>query len=166
MDLLGRKIIANKGQFLQEFVQLMVSLSKSNKDNQELAPLFEKFLKAKDKVVSVTQQLGKLMTEDVAMAFLQATPYLEMFSHLSMAFYLLQGAVKAQGPLEKIYKEAGAKDESTKAQLLVDNSEAAFYHGRVASARYFVNSVLPQVHALAENVLSGDKAPLDIVYPV
>ena len=47
-----------------------------------------------------------------------------------------------------------------------ENNEAAFYHGRVASARYFVHYVLPEVYALSAGILSGEKSAMEVVYPV
>jgi hypothetical protein len=110
-------------------------------------------------------KFGELMKADPVLPLLGATPYLEAFGHVVVSYYLLEAAAKASAKLGSIYDEKGAKDEKARAQLLQDNTEAAFYHGRVASARYFVHNILPEVYALSAGMLSGDKSAMEVVYP-
>jgi alkylation response protein AidB-like acyl-CoA dehydrogenase len=166
IDLLGRKIVGNRGEYFNDYMKMVNQLVEENKSMQTLAAEFGKFSKASQRLAEVTKELGEMFAKDLAGTFLQASPYLEMFGHVVVAYYLLEGAVKADESLSKIYQEAGVSQDAEKKELLTDNAEAAFYHGRIASARFFVNSMLPQVYAIAENVLSGDRSALEIVYPL
>ena len=40
--------------------------------------------------------------------------------------------------------------------------DVEFYRGKVLAARYFVNYVLPQMHARVSAIVAGDRSPLDI----
>ncbi|MBW1811612.1 MAG: acyl-CoA dehydrogenase C-terminal domain-containing protein, partial [Deltaproteobacteria bacterium] len=102
---------------------------------------------------------------DVELSLLKATTYLEMFGHVVIAFYLLEAALVANKKLAQICEKEGAQDAQARAELNKTNNEAAFYHGRVGSARFFVTNILPQVEALSVSVLDADKAALEVVYP-
>jgi hypothetical protein len=47
-------------------------------------------------------------------------------------------------------------------KLVAENSEAAFYSGKLASARYFAKTVLSQAVAKAQVIKGMDKAALEI----
>jgi len=43
-----------------------------------------------------------------------------------------------------------------------ENSEAAFYNGKLLSARYYLKHVLPQAEAMAKAIKSEDLSPVEI----
>ncbi len=113
--------------------------------------------------------VGKIATDlavglgkDPAYAMLHATPFLELFGHVATAHYLLDGACVAQEAFDAIAEREGATDDAARTKLVADNDEAAFYHARVASARYFIASILPHAHAMAEAAEAMDRSALDI----
>jgi hypothetical protein len=161
LDLLGRKVGGKGGLYFKEYLELLDGFIKEHKGDKDLGGLVGKLDQAKGELIKVTMKFGELMQKDPVQPLLGATPYLEAFGHIVVSYYLLEAAVKANAKLKAIYEEKGTKDE----KLLQDNSEAAFYHGRVASARYFVNNVLPEVYALSAGMLSGDKSAMEVVYP-
>ena len=105
------------------------------------------------------------MKKDPAYVLLHATPYLELFGHVATAYYLLDAAVIANERLKSIFQKAGASTPQARATVISQNSEATFYQGRIASARYFVHNVLPQVNVLREGVQSGDRSALEVSFP-
>jgi len=165
LDLLGRKVGGKGGLYFKEYLELLDGFIKEHKGHKELGELVGKLDAAKGELIKVTLKFGELMKADPVQPLLGATPYLEAFGHIVVSYYLLDAAVKAGAKLDAICKEKGAADEQARAKLLSDNSEAAFYHGRVASARYFVHNVLPEVYALSAGMLSGDKSAMEVVYP-
>ena len=43
-----------------------------------------------------------------------------------------------------------------------EDAEAAFYSGKVMSARFFVNNLLPRAYSNIEGIMSGDRSALEI----
>jgi alkylation response protein AidB-like acyl-CoA dehydrogenase len=165
LDLLGRKVGGKGGLYFKEYLELLDGLIRENKGHRQLGELVGKLDQAKNELIKVTLKFGELMGSDPVLPLLGATPYLEAFGHVVVSYYLLDAAVKAAAKLNAICDEQGAKDEQSRVRLLENNTEAAFYHGRVASARYFVHNVLPEVFALSAGMLSGDKSAMEVVYP-
>jgi hypothetical protein len=77
--------------------------------------------------------------------------------------FLLDGARVAYEKLEAIYEDKGATSIGTKKGLQRSDADAAFYSGRIASAKYFANEILTTVKARCEAIKAGDKSPLEIV---
>jgi Acetyl-CoA dehydrogenase C-terminal like/Acyl-CoA dehydrogenase, C-terminal domain len=165
MDLLGRKVIANNGAYLKEYVDMIHSFIRERAAGSELAPLFRRLEEATKLLSQLSANLAEVMKKDPGYALLHATPYLELFGHVATAYYLLDGAVVALANLKSIVQKAGAQTPEARLAVISQNSEAAFYQGRVASAGYFINNILPQVNVLAEAVQSGDRSALEIVFP-
>ncbi|HOX43388.1 MAG TPA: acyl-CoA dehydrogenase [Myxococcota bacterium] len=164
MDLLGRKIARNKGEWLKDFLGL-VAQGCATARKAELAPLAERLEKASGALGKAATDLAVGLGKDPGYALLHTTPFLEAFGHVAMAHYLLEAASIAQLKVLEAAKKAGAKDEAGLRKLLAESSEAAFYHGRVASARYFIHNVLPHSFAIFEAAAGRDKSPLEVVFP-
>jgi hypothetical protein len=165
MDLLGRKVVGNKGVYLKEYLDMIALFIKRHSNVVELAPLLQRLKDAIATLSDVSVKLGETMKKDPAYALLHATPYLELFGHVAIAYYLLDAAVIATDSLKSITQKAGASTPQARAQLLSQNSEAVFYQGRIASASYFVTNILPQVKVLAEGLKSGDRSALETTFP-
>jgi alkylation response protein AidB-like acyl-CoA dehydrogenase len=165
MDLLGRKIARNGGEYLKEFLGDIVKLSENNKKSDVLGACAGQLLKAVEAITRSATDLATGLKKDPAYSLLQASPFLEAFGHLAVAYFLVDAAVVAQDKLAGIVQKAGAKDAAARASLLAENPEAAFYHGRVASARFFCNHILPHVHANVAAMGSGDHSALEAVFP-
>jgi alkylation response protein AidB-like acyl-CoA dehydrogenase len=164
IDLLGRKVAGKGGQYFKEFMALVAGFIEKNKDNRATGPLCAKLGVAMKLLIETTQDLGAKLGKDTEAALLQASPYLRMFGHVVIAYFLLDAAVVASDKLEAICEEKGAVDDKARAELLGQNSEAAFYHARVASARFFVHNILPEVGSLKEAIISVDKAALEVQF--
>ena len=63
------------------------------------------------------------------------------------AYLLLEGALIAEAAL---------------AELEPESSEAQFYRGKIASARYYTRNLLPPAIALADSIAAGDATALEI----
>ena len=51
---------------------------------------------------------------------------------------------------------ADPRDEAQRSTLLSQNRQAAFYDGKIHSARYFIKNVLPQVDGVAAAIQNED----------
>jgi alkylation response protein AidB-like acyl-CoA dehydrogenase len=80
---------------------------------------------------------------------LVANAFLEMLAEVAVGHLLLEAAVVAEARLSE------EDDEQSEA-------ESDFYRGKVMAAKYFVNFVLPGVHAKLGAIIAGDRSALDI----
>ena len=144
MDLLGRKVVKNGGAAVKI---LMQEIGKAVAEATELEPLketAEKVQALQNEVGGTTMHLGAIgMSGDINYYLSHATPFLEMFSQLLMSWQLLMQAVVAQKALD-----AGTTEED-------------FYKGKVATAQFYANSVIPHAMATSAVLKSGERTALD-----
>jgi hypothetical protein len=76
--------------------------------------------------------------------------------------FLIDAAGVAAEKLAAIYKEKGADSAEKQKALNKENKEAAFYSGRVASAKFFAVESLTTVKARCEAIKMDEKAPLEM----
>jgi hypothetical protein len=93
---------------------------------------------------------------------LNATPYLELFGEVELAYLLLDQAIIAQNKLQAIFQKAGATVDEAKAKVIDDQADAAFYCGKVHTAEFFCSNILPKVQATAMTILGGNRSALTI----
>jgi hypothetical protein len=93
-----------------------------------------------------------------------AYPFLMLMGKVVSGWLLLWQAGVAQEKLEALAKEKGVNtaDKPAMAQLCKENMDAAFYSGKIYSARFFAKNVLPEVNAIAESIKTEDMSILDI----
>ncbi|NLA74166.1 MAG: acyl-CoA dehydrogenase, partial [Deltaproteobacteria bacterium] len=75
---------------------------------------------------------------------------------------LLWQAVIAHEKLHAMIQSSRIKEEREAKQLIIENSEAAFYSGKIASARFFSSNVLSLSRAKAQAIIDGDTAAIDM----
>ena len=151
LDLLGRKVAMKGGSLFMNFIGTLNEFVEAHKGNEALKDLVAKLETGKDKLSEITMHLGGLsMSGDPIYPVLSATPYLFLFGDVLMAYLLTWQAVIAQEKLDSL----GKKPE--------EDAEAAFYSGKVMSARFFVNNLLPNAYSNIEGIMSGDRSALEI----
>jgi hypothetical protein len=79
---------------------------------------------------------------------LVANAFLEAMAEVTIAHLLLQAALIADG--KRIQGDEQSQDDFD------------FYSGKVMAAKYYVNYVLPGVHAKVGAIVAGDRSPLDV----
>lgn len=143
MDLLGRKVAVKQGAYLRA---LMGEISKTLDEAGEFESLQDgaaKVQKALDAVADVTMHLGAIgLGGDHTTYISHATPYLRAFAQLVIAWQFLRQSTVAQRTLD-----AGTND-------------TAFYEGKLATAQYYIDAVLPSTHTLCEVIKSGGDSAL------
>ncbi len=143
MDLLGRKITMKDGA---SFKALMAEILKTTHEARGVAGLQEMAAKVEatlQTVVAVTQHLAAIGFRDPRTYMSHASPYLQMFSQLVIAWQLLWEAMVAQKALA-----AGSAEEP-------------FYRGKIAAAQFYMNNDLAYAEATAAVIRSGDRTALD-----
>ena len=144
MDLALRKLFMKKGVIFSNFLAEMDEIIDRTHDMPEWKDYAAQFKKTKSALREVPAVLAKQVSEgNACYSFLKATPLLEAVGDVFVAWFLLWGAVTAQGKLDELFNEKEAGDTEKQAELIEDNTEAAFLSGKIQSARFFIGNILP-----------------------
>jgi hypothetical protein len=102
-----------------------------------------KFNEAMSQLTGATVYFGKkAMSGEALIPVLSASPYQELFGDVVVGYMLLRQADIADRKLQEIFQKAGADTREKQYELLVNNEEAAFYSGKIASTEFFSNTGL------------------------
>jgi hypothetical protein len=165
LDLLGRKVldIKKKMKPYNDLAASMKALADANKSHAKYGKHFEKLGHAIDTLDAATKFIaGKGMTGDTSYPVMYATPYMEAFGHVVVAWLLAEQLLVADKKLEAMCQEKGAADDKARKQLCEDNNDAAFYAGKIRSATFFIDFYLPHVDAIAATIKSENRDMLEV----
>ncbi|MCF7201072.1 acyl-CoA dehydrogenase [Pseudomonas oligotrophica] len=134
LDLLGRKLMQNKGAGLRQLLGLIEDGCRRAAEFGELTPLRQPLEQHVARLTSVTQALlGDLMAGKVNQALANSALYLKVFGHAVVGWRWLEQAIRAQ---------QGLADG--------DPADADFYRGKLQAARLFLTWEVPAcAHELA-----------------
>lgn len=148
LDLIGRKLPYKFGRYLKAFFHPCSDFVEANRDNPEMAeftkPLYQ-HLKMLQQVTLWMAKTGLGNPNDPAAG---ATSYLRMFALTVMAHIW---AKQAKIALEKLADGGDALHD------------AAFYEDKLATARFFMQKVLPEATACAQKITNGSKTVMAAV---
>ncbi len=153
MDFLGRKIIMSKGAFLDALVNAMRKTIDSTNQHSNLNKLGTALSQAADRLCAVAMKTAQAGTgPGFKHAFAFAHPLMEATGDVVMAWMLLWRAVVAESKLSAL---VGEKDE---AKVLDKNKNAAFYHGKIVTAEFFIRTMLPVTLGKLDAIDQGKNA--------
>ncbi|MDP1933151.1 MAG: acyl-CoA dehydrogenase C-terminal domain-containing protein, partial [Gammaproteobacteria bacterium] len=135
LDLLGRKILASGGQALAPFVMLVSGFCQQNPSGTWTADV-QKHLQ---EWTALTAELGQKAMQNPDEVNAAAYDYLMYSGYTVLAWIWAQADNVANAALQK--------DPS--------DQEAEFYHGKIATARFYFERILPRTLALAVSMRSG-----------
>ena len=165
LDLLGRKLAMKGGMLFMNYLTHVNAFVEAKGDHPKVGDLVKKFADAKDVLAQTAMNFGQMAQGgEFLLTVLNATPFLEMFSEVVISQLLAEQACIASDKLDAIFAEKGADDEAAQKALIADNDEARFYYGKIQSAKWYINNVLPNVKAKAEAFENKDSSALDIVF--
>ena len=163
IDLLGRKLPMGKGEFFKYIVGQMEKTINEVGSDMALKKYVDLTKKAKDNMVDCAQHLMGLMQQmQIPEAFLSATPFLEVVGDTILGWMHLWQLSIAHKKLSEIFEKANAATEDEKKAVINDNREAAFYSGKVHSARFFITKILPLQEGKVNSIKDDDFAALQI----
>jgi alkylation response protein AidB-like acyl-CoA dehydrogenase len=142
LDLLGRKVRMESGAAFRLLgVRIEETIRRASQarhpDTQRWAAML------RDRVQRIARTTGRAWAPgDPERALAHATPYLEAFGHIVLAWIWLE--------------------QSLAASRHYDRAESDFYHGKWQACRYFMLYELPKVDAMLELVESLDSTTLDM----
>ncbi len=138
LDLLGRKIVANKGAFFDTYLsEIRDTISTGDEFGASLLDVLSQ-------LETVTQQLLKESESNPDLINASCVEYLHAFGYVSYAWMWALMAKKA------------------KEQLDAGSSESDFYQAKLITARYYFKRLLPRAHALLTAVTSGTEALFEL----
>jgi alkylation response protein AidB-like acyl-CoA dehydrogenase len=144
MDLAFRKITMEKGKVFADFLAGMDEIATKMASDKGWKDYLDQFSQTRASLAAVPaifgEQLGK---GEKSFPYLKANLFLEAFGDLLVAWFLLQSAFVAQERLDAIFKEKGTADARSREALIDANADAAFFSGKVLSARHFISTILP-----------------------
>lgn len=102
---------------------------------------------------SACAQQGKML-----IPIANATPFAHFMGEICMGWLLFWQAGVAAKRLNTICRDNGIDpfDAGQRGEFLCRNKEAAFYDGKMQSARFFIKNVLPQVDGVAAAIRNED----------
>jgi len=164
LDLVGRKLGAKKGKNLMNLFGAIDNTIQKVKGKGKLDVYAGNLEEAYQALVDLTMQFGNWgRSMDYVLPVLNARPYLMIFGDVAVGWQLLDAAYIAMEKLESIYKDAGVEDSKEKQDALAaENSEVAFYQGKIASLKYFASNILTTVKGRCEAIKEADKTPVEI----
>jgi Acyl-CoA dehydrogenases len=164
LDFVGRKLGQRKGANVMNMagmIQKGIAKYKNNAELGKVAATLEESSNACFEVAMFFAASGK--AGDFLAPIYNACKYLELFGDVVIGYFLLDAAGIAQEKLSAIYEEKGATSLGKQKGLQRENQEAAFYSGKIASAKFFANENLTTVKARCEAIKAGDKSSLEMV---
>ena len=163
LDLVGRKLPYKQGALFRQFIQETEDVLQKGKAKESLKQVAESFEAARSQLVEATTYFAmQSFSGNIMIPVLYATPYLELFGDVAVGFILLWQALIADEKLEGIYAGAEANTPEKRKETDENNSSAAFYRGKVASAQFFANTILSLAEGKAKAIKSGERSALDM----
>lgn len=137
LDLVGRKLVANKGRTLKSFFAHAERLLERTADATELAEFVGPFAESVQRLQAVSQWLYGRMAKNPLEAGAASSDFLRMFALTAMAFSwtgIAEAALRARA--------AG-------------RGRRAYLDGKLATARFFMQKMLPDTLALDAKIRAG-----------
>jgi hypothetical protein len=160
MDLIGRKLTLNGGQSFAYLLEQMKNTVKKAETVAGLEALADRVGQAIYRLDRLAQDIrDKASSTKALTAYAFAHPFLEVTGDVVFAWmHLWRASVAAP----KLMQNEDAIDNGTVKAKLPGNKDAAYYAGQIASARFFINTLLPGTHGKMDAIYEGDSSVEDI----
>ncbi|ERS09869.1 MAG: acyl-CoA dehydrogenase C-terminal domain-containing protein [Marinobacter nauticus] len=138
MDLMGRKVVGSQGKLYELFAQDVAAFIEANSSDEALRPYLEPLAASLERLSDVTEHVVNQAANNPEAIGAAAVDYLDMFGYTALAYMWA-----------KVVKAAAPKAES---------DTSGFYTGKVKTARFYFDRLLPKTVSLAEGIRSGSEA--------
>ncbi|MFH1985032.1 MAG: acyl-CoA dehydrogenase [Pseudomonadota bacterium] len=160
MDLLGRKMGMKKGKY---FLDLLGEMQKTIAEAKAIPALEDLALRVEAAVNRLGETAmtlgGTTMSPRVLSAFAYAKPFLDAMGDVILAWMHLWRAVVAAPKLEKL---VGTLEPAARREKAGANKNAAFYEGVLATATFFIKTVLPETMGRMQVIAEADDCIVDM----
>lgn len=137
LDLVGRKLAVNMGQYLRSFFHPVAAFIEANKGHEPIGPMIEGLERAFGALQLATARIAEKGLADPEEAGAAATEYLRLMGLVALGYCFAKAA-----------KVAGEK-------LAAGTDEADFYKAKIATATFYFDRILPQTAALFLQIKAG-----------
>ncbi|WP_424933283.1 acyl-CoA dehydrogenase C-terminal domain-containing protein [Amaricoccus macauensis] len=137
LDLVGRKMGQNGGRRLRRFFHPVSEYIEAKSKDEELAPFVGPLAKSFGRLQQATAQVARTGMADPDEAGAAATDYLRLFGLTALAYLWTRMAETAQ------------------LKLTEGDDPDGFYAAKIATARFYMERVLPQSGALLSQIMAG-----------
>lgn len=163
IDLLGRKLPMANGEIFQFILhEIDKTIAEGLKDN-DLKKYADIVRSARKRLEEAALYLLNLIKEGkVPLAYLSATPMLEVTGDTLLGWFHLQQLIIASGKFNAILTSNNIKEGSDLSNIISNNKEAAFYSGKMHSARFFITKVLTLQESKIKSMMNDERDALDI----
>jgi len=166
LDLVGRKLGQEGGKNVQRLSKMVSTLIEANLDHPALSGVFAQLGAALTDLGGLTMFFAKEGAKHPLTPILNATPYLDVFGQVVLAWLLCEQATIAWPKLQAICEAKGVDSKDTVAlqALCEDDADAAYYDGKVKTALFFATRSLPLVRGKVKAIQAGDESAMQIVF--
>ncbi len=148
LDLVGRKLNLKKGAYFMNLLGQMNATVAANMKIEGTKDLAEKVQAKINTLIETSMFFGTCAKEGKFLVpITHAYPFLRMMGRIVSAWLLLWQAGIAAEKLEGMDKSS---------------ADFAFYTGKIASATYFINNILPEVDGIVTAIKTEDLSPITI----
>jgi alkylation response protein AidB-like acyl-CoA dehydrogenase len=162
LDLLTRKVQKNSENLINGLFREIETFCKANEHHKDLAKHISSLSEGLKALLEVTVYFAGREGADYNKVALFATPYMELFGDVTTGWLLLWQATIAHEKLQTMIQGSGLKSERELKRLISESSEAAFYSGKVSSARFFSSNILSLSKSKARAIIDGDTAAIEM----
>jgi len=160
LDLQMRKILMNPNQYnfsvLKKRMNETIQKAKGIVEEKYISPV-ERGLQKLDEAL---QMMNKQMQEMKLMALvLNATPLQQSMFQLVLAWLHLWSLTVSVPKMKAIFGDAKGDDRQ---KMISENSEAAYYSGRVLSSQFYIGSEFPKYFGKMECILGNETAAIKV----
>lgn len=142
LDLVGRKMGMHYGRYLRAFFHPVQDFIEANADDENLQPFVLGLAKAFGRLQQATGVLAQKGLSNPNEAAAGAMDYLNLFGYVALAFMWAKAAKIA---FEK-----------------KDDDGSGFYAGKLKTARFYYERVLPQTSSLFAMIMAGGDSFMDM----
>jgi butyryl-CoA dehydrogenase len=142
LDLVGRKLPAHMGRYLRRFFHPVAGYLQEKASSASLREFVEPTAKAFERLQRATAWLAQEAMKNPDEAGAAATEYLHLFGYTAFAYLWTRMAEVAQ---VKIAEGGLSRDDQ------------AFYEAKIATARFFMQRLLPKSGALFASIMTGSQ---------
>lgn len=162
LDLTGRKLLRESEDLSTGLLKDIEDFCIANASHETLSAYVETLKTARKALIDASKFLVETGKKNFPLLALYATQYQDLFGDVIVGWLLLWQAVIAQDALNNIASEKGIDASKEMSKLISESADAAFYSGKLASAKYFISNVTAQATAKAQIIIKADKAALEI----
>ena len=146
LDLVGRKLPAHFGRFLRRFFHPVAAFLEAEATNPALEEYVAPAAKALDRLQRASAWLAQEGMKNPDQAGAAASDYLHLFGYTAFAYLWARMAKVA---LDKLAEGATGEEE-------------AFYRGKLATGRFYMQRLLPRSGACFASLMAGSRAIMEV----